>query len=39
MYPIVFPHPARIDNMRQIVLRVRHNKIGMGNGIAAVSRF
>ena len=33
MRPIVFAHPARIDNMGQIVFGVRDNKIGVGNSV------
>jgi hypothetical protein len=37
MYPVVFTYPARIDHMGQIVLGVRHNKIGVRDRVVAVT--
>ena len=31
VYPIVFTYPARINNMGQIVFRIRDDKIGVRN--------
>ena len=39
VYPIVFAHPARVDNMSQIVLGVRDNKIGVHNRVIAIAGY
>src|SRR3954451_18608234 len=38
VYPVVLTHAARIDHVGEIVLRVRHNEIGVCDSIIALAR-